>query len=137
VIISTSDKRIVFAGTTSEGSAHDKAITDDAALAFDSSVIILADSGLQGALCGKAMLLLPCKKPRGKERPDHHRQWNQALARVRVVVEHALANVKTFRIVKDVIRLRAGRVRDRVFEIACALANLRLKHPIKLRHSSL
>jgi hypothetical protein len=129
VIICAPNKQILFATTTSEGSAHDKSIADDAALDLSSKVIILADSGFQGFAAGAATVLLPCKKPRGKDHPEHHRQWNKRFARVRVKVEHALANVKTFRMVKEIIRLKSAECRDTVFEIACGLANLRLLHP--------
>jgi DDE superfamily endonuclease len=92
-------------------------------------VILLADSGFQGFELGTATLLIPCKKPRNQERPLHEQAWNTVLAKVRVRVEHALANVKTFRIVKDVIRLKQVATRDMVMEIACGLANLRLTFP--------
>ncbi|TAE33871.1 MAG: hypothetical protein EAZ92_00350 [Candidatus Kapaibacterium sp.] len=51
---------------------------------------------------------------------------------MRVTVEHALANVKTFRIVKETIHLKTAQCRDMVFELACGLANLRLRYPTKL-----
>lgn len=130
VILCAPNKRILFASTTAEGSAHDKAILDDADLDLSARVLILADSGFQGFSVGKATVLLPCKKPRGKDHPAHHRQWNRCLARWRVTVEHALANVKTFRVVKDTIRLKTAVCRDTVFELACGLANLRLQFPI-------
>lgn len=76
-------------------------------------------------------MILPCKKPHGKERPEHHRQWNRCLAKVRVKVEHAIAHIKILRIVKDTIRLRSADIRDMLFEIACAIANLRRKHSHK------
>ena len=128
IVITAPDKRILFASTTAEGSAHDKTLTDDAGLLLSAPVVVLADSGFQGLSLGEAAILLPCKKPRGKARPEHHRRWNRVLARARVTVENALANAKTFRIVKDVIRLKTAELRDTVFEIACGLANLRLNH---------
>lgn len=130
MILCAANKQILFATTTFEGSAHDKAIADDAALDFSSRVVILADSGFQGFSAGNATVLLPCKKPRGKDHStEHHRRWNRLFARVRVKVEHALANVKTFRIVKETMRLKTAECRDIVFEIACGLANLRLQYP--------
>lgn len=129
MILCAPNKKILFATTTTEGSLHDKSILDDAGLELRAKVVILADSGFQGFSAGAATVLLPCKKPRGKDRPEHHRQWNRLFARVRVKVEHALANIKTFRIVKETIRLKSAECRDTVFELACGLANLRLLHP--------
>lgn len=125
-IITAPNKAVLFASTTVEGSVHDKALTDDAALELSSLVVVLADSGFQGFEAGEATILIPCKKPPGKEHPKHHKDWNKALAKVRVKVEHAIANIKTFRMVKDTIRLRKASLRDMVFEISCGLANLRL-----------
>jgi DDE superfamily endonuclease len=104
-------------------------MADKALFFFSALVILLADSGFQGFDLGEATLLLPCKKPRKKERPEHERAWNTFLAKVRVSVEHALANVKTFRIIKDIIRLKKSATRDLLMEIACGLANLRLSFP--------
>jgi hypothetical protein len=104
-------------------------MADNAVFLLSAITILLADSGFQGLTLGEATLLLPCKKPRKKERPEHERQWNTFLARVRVIVENALANVKTFRIVKEVVRLKKAATRDLVMEIACGLANLRLSFP--------
>lgn len=119
----------MYLGESTNGSVHDKKMADKALFLFSALVILLADSGFQGFDLGEATLLLPCKKPRKKERPEHERAWNTFLAKVRVSVEHALANVKTFRIIKDVIRLKKSATRDLVMEIACGLANLRLSFP--------
>lgn len=131
VILCTPNKKILFAGTTSEGSAHDKALADNAELDLSAKVVILADTGFLGFSAGKATILLPCKKPYRKDHPAHHRTWNSHLAKFRVTVEHALAGVKTLRTVKEIIRLKSAESRDMVFELACGLANLRLLHPQK------
>ena len=112
------------------GSVHDKKMADQSGFSLSATTVLLADSGFQGLDIGAATVLLPCKKPRKKERPEHERQWNHFLAKVRVSIENAFANVKTFRIVKEVIRLKKPETRDRVMEIACGLANLRLDFPL-------
>jgi len=50
---------------------------------------------------------------------------------VRVVVEHVIAGVKQYRIVKEVLRLTTKGMSDVVLEIACGLYNLRVscRHP--------
>jgi hypothetical protein len=129
LVITAPNKRIVYLGASTDGSVHDKKMADSCAFVFSAMIILLADSGFQGLNLGAATLLLPCKKPRKKERPAHQRLWNTYLSRVRVSVENAFANVKTFRIVKEIIRLKKPATRDMVMEIACGLANLRLSSP--------
>ena len=51
---------------------------------------------------------------------------NRIFSSVRVIVEHGLAGVKRWRIVKDVLRLTTDGMSDRVMEIACGLPNLRV-----------
>jgi hypothetical protein len=69
----------------------------------------------------------PRRKPRGKRRPKRDVQYNRAISRRRIVVEHGLGRLRRFRAVTDVNRHRrkghAPRVR------ACAgLVNRMLDH---------
>jgi hypothetical protein len=57
---------------------------------------------------------------------------NRIFSSARVVVEHIIAGVKRWRIVKDVLRLTKKGLSDLVMEIACGLHNLRVecRHPL-------
>jgi hypothetical protein len=46
----------------------------------------------------------PRRKPRGKERPPEDRRYNRAFRRRRIVVEHAIARLRTYRAVSHVNR---------------------------------
>jgi DDE superfamily endonuclease len=50
---------------------------------------------------------------------------NQAISRIRVVVEHSIGGAKVFHIAHDVFRNRWADYVDLSFETACALHNLR------------
>ena len=57
---------------------------------------------------------------------------NTIISRVRIIVEHVIAGIKRFRIVKDVYRNTKQNFDDLVMEIACGLHNFRqsLRHPV-------
>ena len=57
---------------------------------------------------------------------------NHLFSSARVVVEHVIAGVKRWRIVKEVLRLTTDGISDLVMEIACGLHNLRVscRHPL-------
>lgn len=46
----------------------------------------------------------PRRKPRGKDRPPEDRRYNRAFSRRRIVVEHAIGRLRTFRAVAHVNR---------------------------------
>lgn len=53
-------------------------------------------------------LTTPHKKPRGGELTEEQKAENKAIARQRIVVEHAIRRVKGFRILRDDYRLALG-----------------------------
>ena len=57
---------------------------------------------------------------------------NAIISGVRIIVEHVIAGIKRFRIVKDVYRNTKQNFDDLVMEIACGLHNFRqpLRHPV-------
>lgn len=123
-------RRILFLSQTYEGSAHDKRIADEEALIFGNelgkTLELLQDLGFQGYAPAGVVILQPMKKPRGKSLTDAQKQANRELSRQRVVVEHAIGGVKTWRIVKEQIRSWCHALRDQVLYLACGLHNFRL-----------
>ena len=51
---------------------------------------------------------------------------NRLIARVRIIVENVICEIKRCRIVKDQLRLSKENISDLVMEIACGLHNLRV-----------
>ncbi|KAB8333674.1 transposase family protein [Scytonema tolypothrichoides VB-61278] len=88
---------------------------------------LLQDLGFLAFTLDGVEMLQPFKKPRGGELTEEQKAANQALARRRVRIEHAICGVKRCRMVKDRIRLYAGGIRDLVMEVAVGLHNLRLR----------
>lgn len=132
MLLAATDKRILFLSQTYEGSVHDKKVADEAALAFEQTIELLQDSGFQGFGPANALVVQPFKKPKGKELSQQHKQQNKKKASERVVIEHAIGQVKVWRIVKEKIRSYRHKLRDEVMLLACGLNNfkIKLKQPI-------
>ncbi len=126
---------------------HDKRIADEEALAFGrggspcggspcggelgqtlegQTLELLQDVGFQGYAPEGVVVVQPTKKPRGQELSEEQKQANRAISKQRVVVEHAIGGVKTWRVVKEQFRSWCHALRDRVMYLACGLHNFRL-----------
>lgn len=80
---------------------YDKRIADEADMVFGQTIELLQDSGFQGFGPAKTTVVQPLKKPRGKELSQEEKEENKQKASERVVVEHAIGQVKVWRIVKE------------------------------------
>ncbi|WP_241499130.1 transposase family protein [Rufibacter ruber] len=127
MLLAGANKKILYLSQTYEGSVHDKKIADEAEIEFEETIELLQDSGFQGFEPEKANVEMPVKKPKGKELTDGQKQENKRKASQRVVVEHAIGQLKVWRIVKDKIRSCRHKLRDEVMLIACALHNFKIK----------
>lgn len=125
MVIGLEDGLIKFQGATHEGSKHDKRIADEEVISFPEGTPLLGDLGFQGYQPEGAEVVLPFKKPRGKELEEGKKAFNTLLSSYRVRVEHAIASVKRLRIVKDVFRNFNHEMRNTVFRIACGFHNFR------------
>jgi DDE superfamily endonuclease/Helix-turn-helix of DDE superfamily endonuclease len=133
-VIVTAAGRVVLVTPTVAGRRHDKSEADRASIRLDSSFRLLGDSGFQGYEAGRATVCTPRKKPR--ERPLHwrHRRANRKLAKVRVVVEHALASVKRLGILSQPLRAKRATVADLAMLIGCGLHNYRTDLAVEARN---
>jgi hypothetical protein len=66
-------------------------------------------------------LVIPFKKPRGGELDDRQRAHNREVARHRIVVEHTMAQLNRFTVLRQVFR---GKRRERHSEVVRAVAKL-------------
>jgi len=87
----------------------------------------LQDLGFLAFTLPEVTILMPMKKPRGRELTQEQQQANQALHEQRLRIEHVNSSVKRCRIVKDRLRLWNQGVRDLVMELCCALHNFRVR----------
>lgn len=101
---------------------------------FD-DITVLLDLGFFGAATdygSSTKLRLPHKKPRkSKKHPNPElnpmqKKENRAHAKVRVVVEHAIAGMKTFHCVMHRIRNHLDSIIDNFFWLSAGLWNLKI-----------
>ena len=126
MLLASQDKQILFLSQTYEGSVHDKKMADEADLVFEQTIELLQDSGFQGFRPVNATVVQPLKKPKGKELSQQQKQQNKEKASERVVIEHAIGQVKVWRIVKEKIRSYRHKLRDEMMLIACGLSNFKI-----------
>lgn len=66
-VLSISDRRIVWLSKTYDGSTHDKKICDEHPLHLPHSTNLWQDTGFLGHLPKNVNVIMPVKKPKGKE----------------------------------------------------------------------
>jgi hypothetical protein len=77
-------------------------------------------------------LVLPYKKPRGGELSEGQRAHNREVARQRIVVEHAVAQLNRFTVLRQVFRGRRRERHSGVARVVAKLVNRRLAvRPLK------
>ena len=94
-------------------------------------LIVLVDLGFQGILSDYegANIFIPFKKPRKSKRnpdpklTDEQKAVNQALAKIRVLAENAIAGIKRFNILTHPFRNRKDGFDDQVIAVAAGLWN--------------
>lgn len=119
--------RIVFLTATVEGKKNDKKLSDESDYQLPPGSTLVQDTGFQGFELSDVAILQPKKKPKGKELTDFEKHINHWVSSLRIRVEHAIAGVKRYRIVKDRMRNWRAGFRDRIMAICCGLHNFRLE----------
>lgn len=125
-VLSLPDRRIIWLSKTYEGSVHDKKICDNQPLHLVSGINLWQDTGFQGHNSENVNVMMPTKKPKGKELSEDQKESNRSISSFRVLVEHAIGGAKRCRIVKDRFRCHKFGFDDLVMELACGLHNLRI-----------
>jgi len=90
------------------GSVHDKTIIDqeETVQKFPTKICLRFDSGYQGVKQKNPehYIVLPTKKPKGKELSKLAKEHNRVNSQRRVIVEHVISRLKKFRICGNVYR---------------------------------
>jgi hypothetical protein len=81
------------------------------------------DLAFLGMDSGYDNVVMPRKKPKGKELTQKQKRSNRKISRIRVRIENAFAGVKRLRIVYNVSRTRRNDFIDLTFRVACGLWN--------------
>ena len=111
---------------TAAGSVHDKKMADQTRWRWPKGGTLLQDTGFAGYAPAGLAVLMPRKKPRGQPLDAAWKQINQAISRLRVRVEHAIAGVKRCHIAADIYRNFKAGFEDAVILSACGLHNFRV-----------
>jgi hypothetical protein len=126
VLLVDAHGKVCWLSATHEGRVHDKRVADEAHYTLPSGSHLLQDLGFQGFALAACTIHQPTKKPRGQQLTEDQRLANRAISSLRMRVEHVIASIKRFRIVKDKLRLWKDDLCDDLIEICCALHNFRL-----------
>lgn len=126
ILTNPNSTEVIFLGETHDGTMHDKKALDQEELETAIPVKLGVDLGFEGLEIGNVQIVLPWKKPRGKELTDVQKQQNTCFARRRIRVEHAIAGIKRNRSVQDIYRNIKEGTDDLFMTIACGLHNLRV-----------
>ena len=124
-VIVVGKRKVLWCSPTVPARRHDKAVAEFSRLRLPEGVTVLGDSGFEGLPVGRAGLVTPWKRRRGRKLHWKRRKFNRLLARHRIAVEHTLASVKRLRILRDEFRNRRKGMVDEVMMIGCALHNYR------------
>jgi hypothetical protein len=125
-VLANASAKIILLTPTCEGKKPDKKIADETQLTLPNGSYRYQDPGFQGDSLADVTILQPLKKPRGRALTSVEKENNREISRIRIRVEHAIAGVKRYRIVKDQLRTRKDDFRDRAMETCCGLHNFRL-----------
>jgi DDE superfamily endonuclease/Helix-turn-helix of DDE superfamily endonuclease len=118
--------KIHFLSETVEGKKNDKRLADESGYGIPQDSVLVQDAGFQGFHLDGVSILQPKKKPRGGALGDADKVRNRLISGIRVRIEHTIASVKRYRVVKDKSRNWKPAFRDLAFEICCGLHNFRL-----------
>lgn len=125
-LILTERRSVRFLSPTVPGHQADKRLAEPLEqVRFPQPKAVIADSGFEGLELKNATLVLPTKKPKGRQLLDCLKNFNQLKARLRVPIEHVISGIKRCRIVSDVFRHIKQGYDDMVMEICCGLHNFR------------
>jgi len=88
----------------------------------------LADLGYKGMENDYPAMnpVLPHKKSKGHDLTPEQKQFNHNHSRIRITVEHSIARIKKFGIMRDIFRNRLCRY-DRINDIVCGIVNFRIE----------
>lgn len=125
-------QRILAVSEEALGTKHDKKLFDEMELSCTTPIPVLGDSGFQGLEVGQAVVTTPIKrKPTKKGEPKselsvEQKEYNRALSKERMSIEHSNAGFKRNRSVSEVLRNTRVGMSDALALVAMGLHNLRV-----------
>jgi len=122
------DGVIIHKSTHSPGSHHDYKIYKSKHPTLPEELLQFYDLGYLGNEKDfpDQISILPYKKKKGKELTISQKEWNKLQSKIRINVEHVIAQIKKFRINREVFRNKLCRY-DMVSEIVCGIVNFKIR----------
>jgi len=122
------DGIIIHKSTHSPGSHHDYKIYKSKHPTLPEELLQFYDLGYVGIEKDfpDQISILPYKKKKGKELTISQKEWNKLQSKIRINVEHVIAQIKKFRINREVFRNKLCRY-DMVSEIVCGIVNFKIR----------
>jgi len=122
-IITDLGGKILFISNSVPGAVHDFALFQQNTN-LNKSIKFFADSGYQGIQNDYIYAEIPFKKSKNYKLTKDDKEYNTALAKIRVVVEHVFAFLKSFRILRDRFRNKLFKY-TLYFRVLCGIYNMR------------
>lgn len=119
----TKQGRIIHLSKHKPGSVHDFELHKTES-PIPKSTRVFVNSGYQGLDKLHSQIEFPYKATKIKPLDEEEKEYNQALLRIRVKVEHILGDLKTFRVLSERYRNKRKRY-DIKFSIIAGIVNLR------------
>lgn len=119
---------IIHKSSHAPGSHHDYSIYKSKHPTLSDQLLNFYDLGYFGIQKDypDKISILPYKRKKGKQLIDSQKEWNKLHSKIRIKVEHVIAQIKKFRISRDTFRNKLCRY-DTVSDIVCGLVNFKIK----------
>lgn len=131
LVINDERQRVLILTKTRPGKDHDYTLFKQSELGnhLPEDKPVSVDSGFQGIEGDYSQLdiIIPFKKPKGKELSPLKKLFNRAVARGRVLSENTIAGIKRLKSVTDIYRNRRLNREDQLMLVACGLWNLHVE----------
>ena len=127
-VVVNNKKKILVLTPTKHGRVHDKKMSDKFSVitTIPDEVSILVDTGFQGIQKQHPNVFMPKKRSKNYVFTDIDRQWNRLISSTRIVVEHAIAGIKRYKVAADIFRNKNG-LDDIFMELSAGLWNYHLR----------
>lgn len=125
------NQEVLYLSKTRDGSVHDKTTIEEEGLSPGKHKVPISlglDLGFEGLEIPGFKMILPNKKPKGKELSEVAKSQNKTFSQIRVKVENAICGVKRSHAVFDTYRNIKEGTDDLLMSVACGLHNVRVAY---------
>lgn len=131
IVINDEGGRILVVTPTMHGSIHDKKVYDRLGLGngIPGDVAQWLDTGFLGVdkTHPGMTVVMPKKKPRGKELAPEEKEENRTISSIRIKSEHAIGGIKRLRCMSDIYRNKKTNVEDKFMLLSAGIWNLEIE----------